>query len=173
MVVSSKSELNNLPIPAENLKFRIVWEKVGNGGIRGDFRARIDEKGRLAVPSRIRENLGEKVILTRGLDGCLWMFPESEWKKFAEKILSQPASTQEGRALRRYFIGSAVDAVFDSHGRINIPQSLRNSANLQNEAVLVGQIDRVEIWNPEEWEKYLRETDRKMEKIVEKLGGIF
>ncbi len=146
---------------------------MGNSGIRGDFRAKIDEKGRLAVPSRIRESIGEKAILTRGLDGCLWLFPESEWKEFSSKILSQPVSTQEGRALRRYFIGSAVDIIFDSHGRITIPQTLRSSARLENEAILVGQIDRVEIWNPEEWEKYLKDTDRKMEKIVEKLGGIF
>ena len=117
----------------------------------GEYNHSIDAKGRVIVPSRFREQLGDRFIVTKGLDGCLWVFPTSEWESFSGKLAGLPVARKDARNFTRFFMAGATEAETDKMGRILIPQVLRDYANLEKEAVLIGTGPRVEIWNPETW----------------------
>lgn len=117
----------------------------------GEFNHSIDAKGRIIVPSKFREKLGDRFIVTKGLDGCLWVFSTSEWEDFSGKLTSLPVARKDARNFARFFLAGATEAETDKMGRILLPQVLRDYANLDKEAVLTGAGNRVEIWNKEKW----------------------
>ena len=134
----------------------------------GEYNHSIDAKGRVIVPSRFREILGEHFVVTKGLDGCLWVFPDSEWEEFSGKLRSLPVANKEARKFARFFLAGAMDAETDKQGRILLPQVLRDFASLDKEVTLVGAASRVEIWNKKMWET--NSTFDNMDDIAEHMG---
>jgi MraZ protein len=118
----------------------------------GEFNHSIDAKGRIIIPSKFREDLGEEFVLTLGLDGCLFAYPNSEWEIFVEKLKTLPG-TKEARQLQRYFMAGAAACEVDKQGRILIPAKLRESAGLEKDIVFVGVLNKIEIWSKERWDK--------------------
>lgn len=127
----------------------------------GEFQHNIDAKGRMIVPARFRDELGEQFVVTKGLDNCLFVFPRSEWEQLELKLSEQ--SLSKGRNIQRFFYGGMTECELDKQGRILIPQTLRDYAKLLKDVVIVGLVKRAEIWSREEWEKqnakYIENTD--------------
>ena len=141
--------------------------------LSGEFNHSIDAKGRLIIPSKFRENLGENFVITKGLDGCLFLYPDNEWKTFEEKLRTLPLTNKDARIFTRFFLGSAVDGGLDKQGRVLISSALRNFAHLEKEVVLVGVLDRVEIWDKAKWEENNTVIEDNMDDIashMEELG---
>jgi len=136
----------------------------------GEYNHSIDQKGRIIVPSRFRELLGEQFVVSKGLDGCLWIFPEKEWDDFSEKLHSLQVTNKDARAFTRFFLAGASPSEPDKMGRILVPQNLREYAKLEKDVVLVGVSNRVEIWNKEDWIK--NSTFEDMEAVAEHLGEL-
>ena len=119
----------------------------------GEYNHTLDAKGRLIVPSKLRESLGERFFLTKGLDGCLSVYPQEEWETFTNKIHELPMTNKDARKFSRFFLAGASECEIDKQGRILIPANLREFAKLEKEAVLVGVSNRIEIWNRDKWEE--------------------
>ena len=119
----------------------------------GEYNHTIDSKGRLIVPSKFREELGDEFVVTKGLDGCLFVYPMEEWTVFTNKLKELPLTKKDARAFSRFFLAGAASCEVDRQGRILIPAVLREFAGLEKEAVLVGVSSRIEIWSKENWEK--------------------
>ena len=120
----------------------------------GEYQHSIDAKGRIIVPSKLRCDLGERFVLTKGLDNCLFIYTLEEWKNFEEKLKSLPLTNINARKFVRFFFAGAVECEADKQGRILIPNNLREYAELLKETVFIGVSNRVEVWNKENWEKY-------------------
>lgn len=118
----------------------------------GEFNHSIDTKGRIIVPARFREELGEEFVVTLGLDGCLFLYPNMEWQEFVDKLKQLPGN-REARQLQRYFLAGAVTCEVDKQGRILIPAKLREHAQIEKEVVFVGVLGKIEIWSKERWEE--------------------
>ena len=118
----------------------------------GEYAHTIDTKGRLIVPAKLREGLGDSFVITKGLDGCLYAYTENEWEKFIEKLTTLPMTNADSRKFVRFFLSGAASVEPDKMGRILIPQPLRNHAKLEKEVVLIGVASRVEIWDKECWD---------------------
>jgi MraZ protein len=118
----------------------------------GEYNHSIDAKGRLIVPAKFREVLGEQFVVTKGLDGCLFAFAEEDWKKLEEKLRALPLSDKAARKFSRFFLAGAAQVETDKQGRILIPGGLRTFAQLEKEVTLVGVGNRVEVWNTTKWE---------------------
>lgn len=112
----------------------------------------IDEKNRMIVPSKLRAELGSRCILTKSIDKCLTIYTEDDWKRQTDKIIALPSSDPKVRAFVRHFSGNAVECEFDKQGRIVIPQTLRDYAEIKKELVTIGAIDRIEVWSRNIWE---------------------
>ena len=126
----------------------------------GEYSHSLDTKGRVIVPLRHREALGEQFFVTRGLDHCLYIYSKEDWYKTLEKLEQiQDMLNPQGRAFKRFLIGSCKDCEVDKQGRILIPQSLREYAHLEREAVLVGMGNRIEVWSKERWDAFNEELD--------------
>ena len=141
--------------------------------LTGEYSHSIDTKGRLIIPSKFREILGEDFVITKGMDGCLSLYPSNEWNIFEEKLRTLPLTNKNARAFTRFFLGSAVDGGLDKQGRVLISSALRNFAGLEKEVVLVGVLDRVEIWNKEKWDENNTVVEADMDDIasqMEELG---
>ncbi len=117
----------------------------------GEYSHTIDPKGRVIVPSKFRELLGEEFVMTLGLDGCLYAYPNEEWLEFATQLKSLPG-TKEARQLQRYFMSGVISCEVDKQGRTLIPTKLREHAKIDKEVVLVGVLNKIEIWSKEVWE---------------------
>jgi MraZ protein len=117
----------------------------------GEYNHTIDAKGRIIVPSKFREALGEEFVVTQGLDGCLFVYPNDEWMEFIAQLKNLPGS-KDARQLQRYFMAGAASCEVDKQGRILIPNKLRESAALEKEIVFVGVLNKIEIWSKERWE---------------------
>lgn len=120
----------------------------------GTYHNSIDSKGRVILPAKFREELGQGFVLTKGLDHCLFVFPAAEWERFRDKLKAVPLTSREGRAFTRYFFSSAVECEMDKQGRLNIPPVLREHARIEKELVTIGVDSRVEIWSRAEWDAY-------------------
>ena len=118
----------------------------------GEYNHTIDAKGRLIIPSKFRESLGDEFVVTKGMDGCLFVYDNEEWKKFEEKLLSLPMMDKQVRQFTRYFLAGAASVEVDKQGRILIPSVLREFADITKDAVLVGVGSSIEIWSRERWE---------------------
>ena len=121
--------------------------------LMGEYSHSLDTKGRLIMPAKLRQDIGDKFILTKGLDGCLFAFSQEEWLNFEEKLKSLPLSDKNARNFVRFFLSGATECEIDKQGRFLIPNNLRIAANLDKDAVIIGVGTRLEIWNKETWEK--------------------
>ena len=117
----------------------------------GEYEHTIDAKGRLSMPSKLRRDMGEAFIVTKGLDGCLFAFSQEEWKNFETKLKSLPLSDKNARNFVRFFLAGATECVIDKQGRFLIPSNLREAGKLEKEAVIIGVGTRLEIWNKDIW----------------------
>ena len=132
--------------------------KCGVNPVKGEYKHSIDAKGRLAMPARLREELGERFTVTKGLDGCLAVYPEKEWEALEDRIRGL-GNGEKARRVKRYYFANAFDAQLDAQGRILIPAGLREFADLQKDVVVIGQLDHAEIWNSEKWRFYNEAID--------------
>lgn len=117
----------------------------------GEYNHIIDAKGRLIIPAKFRELLGEEFVLTKGLDGCLFIYPMDEWEAFEEKLRALPLTNKNARAFSRFFVAGATMCELDKQGRILLPATLREFAGLDKEVVLTGMLNRIEIWSKDKW----------------------
>jgi|SRR3989344_2704452 len=139
----------------------------------GEYLHTIDQKNRLSVPSKFRKELGKVVVVSRGLDKCLFLYPLLMWEKLAQKLsIELPWGKAENRSFMRAMIAGAADIQIDALGRILLPDNLKNFASLGKEAMVVGLYNRVEIWNPEIWKTYSEAANQNTELIAEKLGEL-
>ncbi len=136
----------------------------------GEYNHTIDAKGRLIVPSKFREQLGSEFIATKGLDGCLFVYPKEEWANIEEKFRNIPLTTKDARKFSRFFFAGAAVCEVDRQGRILLPQVLREFADLQKEAVLAGVLSRIEIWSKERWQNTNTYDD--MDEIAEHMAEL-
>jgi len=141
--------------------------------ITGEFRCSLDEKGRLLIPARMRADVaGSIVILTRGVENCLWLFPPEEWKTFSEKLIGSTSLLQEeSRLIQRRMIAPAQETEIDKAGRIVIPPTLREYADLKKECLILGLKKYMEIWSEASYQSYLEANEAKFKEAAEKLGG--
>ncbi|MCX7026352.1 MAG: division/cell wall cluster transcriptional repressor MraZ [Spirochaetes bacterium] len=142
--------------------------------LTGEFKNTLDEKGRLSLPSRMRGALSETgLVLTRGVDTCLWLFPSQQWADFSQKLLAVTSPFQaKSRLVQRRILAPAIELELDRLGRISIPQSLRESAGLSRECVILGISKYIEIWSTEEYRKYLDEHEAEFLDAAETLGDL-
>ena len=134
--------------------------------LTGEFNHSIDSKGRLIIPSKLRDSLGEHFVITKGMDGCLFVYPEKEWEAFEEKLRTLPLTNKKARDFKRFFLGSAVDGEIDKQGRVLLSSSLRTYAGLEKEVVLAGVLDNVEIWSKEAWDARTNDIEENIEDIA-------
>ncbi len=118
----------------------------------GEYEHSLDVKGRIIMPSKFRDDIGDKFIVTKGLDGCLFAFSKDEWKKFEDKLSTLPISNKDARAFTRFFFAGAIDCELDKQGRFLISSNLREFAGFVKDVVIVGMNSRIEIWSKEKWE---------------------
>ena len=137
--------------------------------LMGEFHHNVDDKGRLIIPSKFRSELGDKVIITKGLDKCLFIYSMDEWEKIINKISNLQFTKKNVRAFERAFIGGASTIEFDKQGRINITSPLVHYANITKECVIIGVNERLEIWSKEEFDKYMKENEESLDLITEDL----
>jgi MraZ protein len=138
----------------------------------GEYKHNLDEKKRIAIPSKFRKVLGDGAILTRGLDNCLFMFSSMHWSGLAEKLTNMPLGQQDNRSFARLLFSGAVEVEFDGLGRILIPDYLKNYAGLKKSTIVTGVFNRLEIWELERWNKYKDNIEENSDKIAEKLGEL-
>lgn len=136
--------------------------------LMGEFHHSIDDKNRLTLPSKIRYELGEGFILTRGLDGCLFVYPKKEWQDIIAKYKALP-NTRDARNFMRFFLSGAVECNFDKQGRINIPSLLAKYAEILKECVIIGVNDHLEIWSLERWNSFVTENEESFSDIADNL----
>lgn len=135
----------------------------------GEFQHNIDFKGRIIVPSKFRDGLGDSFVVTRGLDACLFAYPMDEWKVLESKLKKLPLTKKDARAFTRFFFSGAVECEVDKQGRINIPQPLRNYAELEKECVVIGVSNRIEFWAEDKWNDYFEDSQASFTEISENL----
>ena len=138
----------------------------------GEYQHNLDNKGRMQIPAKFREDLKKGAVVTRGLDNCLFLYPLEEWQKLAEKLSRLPLSQKNTRAFIRLMLAGAMDVRPDRQGRIYLPDYLRKFAGLKKKAVVAGLFNRLEIWDSKNWEKYKKGTEKESENIAEKLGEL-
>lgn len=137
----------------------------------GEYQHSVDAKGRLIIPSKFRELLGNTFVITRGLDNCLFGYPMDEWRKLEEKLKDLPMTKKDARAFARFFFSGATEVEIDKQGRINIPSNLAGYAKLGKECVILGVSTKIEIWAKELWEEYFNEAEESFNDIAENLIG--
>jgi len=137
----------------------------------GEYQHSVDAKGRLIVPAKFREALGEAFVVTRGLDNCLFGYPMNEWRKLEEKLKDLPMTKKDTRAFARFFFSGATEVEIDKQGRINIPATLMQHAHLVKECVVLGVSNRIEIWAKDRWEAYFSESEQSFNEIAENMIG--
>ena len=120
----------------------------------GEYEHSLDVKGRLIMPAKIREDVGEKFIITKGLDGCLFGFSINEWANFEEKLKSLPLTNKNARDFVRFFLSGAVECEIDKQGRFLVASNLREYASMEKEVVIIGVGTRIEFWSKDKWKKY-------------------
>ncbi|MCS1350615.1 division/cell wall cluster transcriptional repressor MraZ [Mechercharimyces sp. CAU 1602] len=135
----------------------------------GEYRHTIDSKGRLIMPAKFRADLGQTFVVTRGLDQCLFVYPQDEWKQLEKKLKALPFTRSDARAFTRFFFSGATEVELDKQGRINLPGTLCQYAHLSKECVVIGVSSRLEIWSDEKWDAYYAESEESFGDIAEKL----
>ena len=138
----------------------------------GEYRHTIDEKKRLAIPSKWRKQLGKDAVVTRGIDNCLVLYPMKEWGTMSDKLGKLPASQLEARGFARIMLAGAAEVTFDGLGRILIPEYLKDYALLKRNVVITGLHSRLEIWDETRWEAYKQNVEKEVGDFASKLGEL-
>lgn len=138
----------------------------------GEYNHTIDTKGRLIVPSKLREELGDKFIITKGLDDCLFVYPKDEWDRFEEKLKQLSLANKNARKFVRFFSSGACECELDKQGRILITPVHREFAGLEKDVVTIGASNRVEIWSKERWDAYNNDESFDMDEIAEQMQDL-
>ena len=144
-------------------------EKWGINMFMGEFHHSIDDKGRLILPAKFREDLGDNFIITRGLEECLFIYSISEWEKITHKLNNLPFTKKDDRSFMRFFLSGATATEFDKQGRINITSPLISYADLKKECVVIGVGDRIEVWSKDKWDDFYNSNKEKLSDIAETL----
>ena len=137
--------------------------------LMGEFHHNLDDKGRIIVPSRFREELGENIIVTRGLEDCLFIYSENEWTKVVSKLKTLPFTKKDARSFTRMFLSGATNAEFDKQGRIKIAVPLLEYAGLQKECIIIGVNDRLEIWAKDTWNHFMTKASENLSDLADHL----
>lgn len=138
----------------------------------GEFAHNIDRKGRLIMPARFREELGEKVVVNRGLDGCLYVYTMDQWQNVYEKLKTLPSTNKDARMYQRMMLSKAAECELDSQGRILIPAGLVKLAGLEKECMIIGVASHIEIWARERWDQVEEVEAASFEEAAERLSGL-
>lgn len=138
----------------------------------GEFQHSLDAKGRMIVPSKFREDLGEDFVIAKGFEKCMVIYPENEWADMSKKINELPSLDKDVRRLQRFFIGGAVVCEPDNQNRVMIPQNLREYAELDKEIVSIGLDNRIEIWSRENWTTYNEEENYIDDELSDRLANL-
>jgi MraZ protein len=138
----------------------------------GEYNHNLDNKGRLAVPAKFRSLLKNGGVVTKGLDGCLFLYTKTQWKEIARKLSDLPVSQSKARAFARHFLAGAMNLEFDSQGRVTLPEYLRKFASLKKNAIVAGLYDHLEIWDKDSWESYKKKSEKNSDAIAEELGDL-
>ena len=138
----------------------------------GEYQHSLDSKGRLAVPAKFRNDLKDGLVVTRGLDGCLFVYTADTWSELAKKLATMSFTQKDKRAFNRSMFSGAMDFKLDAQGRIVLPEVLRNFAELDKEVVVIGVYDRLELWDKKTWEVYRSNMERTSNEVAERLGEI-
>ncbi len=138
--------------------------------LMGEYFHALDDKGRLILPARLRDDLQDHFVMTKGLDGCLFFYAMDEWQKMEERLRSLPMTNANARAFQRLFLAGAQDVEVDRQFRITIPPRLREFAGVQKDVVLVGVSSRVELWALDRWTEYQSTAQAGYEDVAEKMG---
>ena len=137
--------------------------------LMGEYRHNIDDKKRLVIPSKFRSELGDEVVLTRGLDKCLFIYSKAEWNKIVDKLKNLPFTRKDARNFTRFFLSGATVCEFDQSGRISITSPLIEYADVTKECVIIGANDRLEIWSKESWDSFMDDNIDNFSDIAENL----
>ena len=138
----------------------------------GEYNHTVDPKGRLIIPAKFREQLGDEFVVTKGLDGCLFVFPQNEWESFQGKLKTLPLINKDARKFTRFFLAGAAEMEVDKQGRILIPSVLREFAALEKDVVFVGVGSRIEIWNRAGWDESISGYDDDMDEVAENMDSL-
>lgn len=138
----------------------------------GEHQHTVDSKGRLIIPSKFRDDLGEEFVITKGLDSCLFVYPKDEWKILEDKLKALPLTNRDARAFIRFFFSGASECTLDKQGRVLIPANLREHSQLDKDAIIIGVATRLEIWGKEEWEAYNDDDNLSYDAIAEKMAEL-
>lgn len=138
----------------------------------GEHNHTLDNKGRITMPSKFRDDLGEEFIVTKGLDSCLFVYPKAEWAIFEDKLKTLPLTNKDARAFVRFFFAGASECSLDKQGRVLIPPNLRNHAELSKDAIIIGISTRIEIWSKERWKEYTEDDNLSYENIAENMAEL-
>lgn len=137
----------------------------------GQYLHSLEDKGRLAMPKKFRQDLGKQLVVSRGLDGCLFAFSLGKWQELTEKLKKSSLTKKDSRAFNRFLTYGAIEVEADSQGRILIPLFLREYASIKKEVVVAGALDRVEIWDKKRFDQYSKKIEKESEEIAERLEG--
>lgn len=135
----------------------------------GEYQHGLDTKGRLIIPAKFREELGEGAVITRGLDNCLFLFPREEWAILETKLKALPLTKSDARQFVRFLFSGATECEMDKQGRIILPSNLREFALIEKDAVVIGVSSRIEIWSRERWQSYVQQAEQSFEDIAENI----
>ena len=135
----------------------------------GEYEHSLDDKGRVIMPVKLRADIGERFIITKGLDGCLFVFSQLEWSNFERKLKELPLTNKNARDFVRFFLSGAIESELDKQGRFLIANNLREYANITKEVVIIGVGTRLEIWNKEKWKKYNSDENISPDDIAENM----
>lgn len=138
----------------------------------GEYQHSLDSKGRIIIPSKFREELGDEFVITKGLDNCLFVYPKNEWRILEDKLKSLPLTNKDARAFIRFFFSGASESILDKQGRVLIPLNLREHSKIDKDAVVIGVSTRLEIWSKEQWESYIDEENLSYDSIAEKMAEL-
>ena len=140
----------------------------------GEFTCKVDNKGRMMLPSKFRDELGEQeFVITRGLDNCIDLFPIEEWKNIEDKLKKLQTTNSKHRAYQRFVMSAATKTEFDNQGRLNIPTSLMEHAQIDKKIIVTGMNNKIEIWSEESWKKYIQNTGESIEDLVDEINFDF
>ena len=135
----------------------------------GEFHHNLDAKGRIIVPAKLREDIGENIIITRGIEDCLFVYSATEWTKVVSKLKTLPFTKKDARSFTRMFLSGATSLEFDKQGRVTIPNPLINYASLEKECVVVGVNDRLEVWAKDKWDSFVEGSREELSDLAESL----
>ncbi|OGZ63095.1 MAG: cell division/cell wall cluster transcriptional repressor MraZ [Candidatus Spechtbacteria bacterium RIFCSPLOWO2_02_FULL_38_8] len=138
----------------------------------GEYQYNLDAKKRVAIPAKFRGDVGKKVVITRGLDNCLFVFTQNEWKKLADKLGALPLGQKDARGFSRLMLAGAMEAYVDGLGRVLIPDYLKDYAMLKKQVIVAGLYNRLEIWDSKQWDLYKQKAERSAGDMAERLGEL-